>query len=116
MGNVGFGGHFEFFQDQTGHFDYILEEKHKMNENVGFRDLKHIKCHVEFYFTCLIDLIMQKTGRFGSHFEFCHFTNLKHPLMQKITPNLDSTPNLAIEKLGFVYYFEKKFECAHPYY
>ena len=40
MGNVGFGGHFEFFQDQTGHFDYILEEKHKMNENVGFRDLR----------------------------------------------------------------------------
>ena len=63
-----------------------------------------------------MDLIMQKTGRFGSHFEFCHFTNLKHPLMQKITPDSDSTPNLAIEKLGFVYYFEKRFECAHPYY
>ena len=78
--------------------------------------LEHIKCYVEFYFTCLIDLIMQKTSRFGSHFDFCHFTNLKHPLMQKITPNSDSTPNFAIEKLGFVYYFEKKFECAHPYY
>ena len=115
MGNIGFGGHFEFFQDQTGHFDYILEERHKMNENVGFRDLKHIKCHVKFYLTCLMDLIMQKTSRFGSHFEFRHFTNLKHPLMQKITPDSDSTPNLAIEKLGFVYYFEKRFECAHPY-
>ena len=77
--------------------------------------LKHIKCHVKFYFTCLMDLIMQKTNRFGSHFEFRHFTNLKHPLMQKITPDSDSTPNLAIEKLGFVYYFEKRFECAHPY-
>ena len=62
-----------------------------------------------------MDLIMQKTNRFGSHFEFRHFTNLKHPLMQKITPDSDSTPNLAIEKLGFVYYFEKRFECAHPY-
>ena len=58
---------------------------------------------------------MQKTSPFGSHFEFRHFANLKHPLMQKITPDSDSTPNLAIEKLGFVYYFEKRFECAHPY-
>ena len=43
MGNFGFGGHFEFFQDQTGHFDYILEEKLKMNENVEFGDLKTYK-------------------------------------------------------------------------
>ena len=51
MGNVGFGGHFEFFQDQTGHFDYILEEKHKMNENVGFRDLRTYKmsCWILLY-------------------------------------------------------------------
>ena len=59
---------------------------------------------------------MQETSRFGSHFEFRHFTNLKHPLMQKITPDSNFTPNLAIEKLGFVYYFEKRLECAHPYY
>ena len=50
---------------------------------------------------------MQKTSHFGSHFKFRHFTNLKHPLMQKKkkkkkTPDSDSTPNLAIEKQGFV--------------
>ena len=70
---------------------------------------------LNFTLRALMDLIMQKTSHFGSHFEFRHFTNLKHHLMQKITPDSDSTPNLAIEKPGFVYYFEKRFECAHPY-
>ena len=41
-----------FFQDQIGHFDYILENLHKIIENVGFTEPENVQ-NVMLNFTLL---------------------------------------------------------------
>ena len=76
--------------------------------------LKHIKCHVKFYFTCLMDLIMQKTSPFWQPFWISPLYQPKASSDAKNNTGFRFYTKFGHRKTGFCVLFRKKVRMCPP--